>query len=132
LLRYAALRAARFFHDFRPDVVPANQVTAAVVTLLDQKDIADLAIEDLRKWSCWDVADRVLGLYGKESHSAPIIRRAIVRYALSCPPAKSPKSAEFVAARKKEDPKWVEEVEELLRLESTTPAPGTVPPGPGK
>jgi len=132
LLRYAALRAARFFHDFRPDVIPASQVTPAIVSLLDQKDIADLAIEDLRKWSCWDVADQVIGLYGKESHSAPIIRRAVVRYALCCPPAKSQKAAAFVAARKKEDPKWVEEVEELLRLENTTPTTGTVPPGPGK
>jgi hypothetical protein len=55
-----------------------------------------------------------------------------VRYALSCPAAKHPKAAEFVAARKKEDPKWVEEVEELLRLESTAPPTGTVPSGPGK
>jgi hypothetical protein len=127
LLRYAALRAARFFHDFRPDVVPAADVTAAVVALLDQKDIADLAIEDLRKWSCWDVADKVLGLYGRDSHNVPIIRRAIVRYALNCPAAACPKAAPFVAARRKEDAKWVEEVEELLRLESARPAAAATP-----
>jgi len=129
LLRYAALRAARFFHDFRPDVIPSAQVTPAVVSLLEQKDIADLAIEDLRKWSSWSETDRIIGLYGRESHNVPIIRRAIVRFALSCPPDKSPKAAAFVAARKKEDPKWVEEVEELLRLENAPPA---VPTGGGK
>jgi len=124
LLRYAALRAARFFHDYRSDVIPPAQVTPAVLTLLDQKDIADLAIEDLRKWSCWDVADKVIGLYSQESHNIPIIRRAIVRYALCCPATKYPKAAAFVAQRKKEDPKWVEEVEELLRLENTPPTTG--------
>ena len=43
----------------RVHAIPASQVTPAVGSLLDQKDIADLAIEDLRKWSCWDVADQV-------------------------------------------------------------------------
>jgi len=129
LLRYAALRAARFFHDFRPDVIPPADVTSGVVTLLGQKDIADLAIEDLRKWSCWDEADKILSLYNLESHNVPIIRRAVVRYALCCPPAKCPKAVAFVAERKKEDPKWVEEVEELLRLENTPPTP---PTGSGK
>jgi hypothetical protein len=133
LLRYAALRAARFFHEYRTDVVPAADVTAAVAVLLDQKDIADLAIEDLRKWSCWGVADIVLGLFGRESHNVPIVRRAILRYALNCPAAACPQAAAFVAERRKEDAKWVEEVEELLRLESAKPivaAPAPTPPTP--
>jgi hypothetical protein len=120
LLRYAALRAVRFFHDFRPDVVSAADTTAAVVALLDQKDIADLAIEDLRKWSCWGAADKILNLNGRESHNVPIIRRAIARYALSCP---TPACKAFVDQKRKEDPKWVEEVEELLRLENAKPVP---------
>src|SRR5439155_10461005 len=85
LLRYAALRAVRFFHDFRSDVIAANDVVAAITMLLKQKDIADLAIEDLRKWERWDIADQVLDLYAQASHDVPIIRRSIIKYALTCP-----------------------------------------------
>ena len=50
LLRYAALRAVRFFWDTRPDVIDKKEQVDALCLLLDQSDIADLAIEDLRKW----------------------------------------------------------------------------------
>jgi len=132
-IRYAALRAARFFHDFRPDLVGPSDLTAAVVGLLDQKDIADLAVEDLRKWECWGVADRVLGLYGRESHNVPIIRRAILRYALSCPASANPNAAAFLTQRRKDSAKQVEEVQELLNLEAPKPAAaGTTAAAPGR
>jgi hypothetical protein len=136
--RYAALRTARFFHDFRPDVVPAADVKSAVALLLDESDIADLAIEDLRKWGCWDMTDKVLGLYDKKSHDVPIIRRSILRFALcardqivdgSATQSKPhPKAAAFVAEMRKKDKEMVETAEELLRLETTPvtpPAPKT-------
>jgi hypothetical protein len=119
-LRYAALRAGRFFHEFRPDLVPAADLTAAVLPLLEQKDIADLAVEDLRKWGRWEVADTILGLYGRESHNVPIIRRSILRYALSCP-ARNAKVAAFLADRRKDSAKLVEEVQEILNLEAPKP-----------
>jgi hypothetical protein len=134
--RYAALRAARFFHDYRTDVIPAADVTSAVALLLQQSDIADLAIEDLRKWGCWNMTDEVLGLYDKKSHDVPIIRRSILRFALSARDvnpdgsvnqAKAhPKAAEFVAEMRKKDKELVESAEELLRLEAT-PAPAPTP-----
>src|SRR5437660_2285960 len=55
MLRYAALRAARFFWDSRPDVLPQKELVAGVQLLLDLSDIADLAIEDLRKWIRWEM-----------------------------------------------------------------------------
>jgi hypothetical protein len=122
MLRYAALRAARFFWDSRPDVVGKKDVVDAVCLLLDQSDVADLAVEDLRKWRCWEVSDRVLALYGKESHAVPIVRRAILRYALTCP---GPKAAEFINKVRKQDPEMVKDVEELLKLE---PAPAKPAP----
>jgi hypothetical protein len=126
-LRYAALRASRFIHEFRADLVPAADLTAALVILLDQKDIADLAVEDLRKWGRWEVADAVLGLYGRESHNVPIIRRSVLRYALSCPPGNAKVDA-FLAERRKDSAKLVEEVQEILNLEAPKPvaaAPAT-------
>jgi hypothetical protein len=138
-VRYAALRSARFFHEFRPDLVSKKDLTTAVSALLGQKDIADLAIEDLRKWGQWGAADKILDLYGRESHSASIIRRSILRYALSCPPGTNPAVDKFLAERRKDSVKLLEEVQELLNLESPKPAAtaGAVAPavkaaGPGK
>jgi hypothetical protein len=123
-LRYAALRAARFFHEFRSDIVPVADLTAALLPLLEQKDIADLAVEDLRKWGQWGVADKILDLYGRESHNVPIIRRSILRYALSCP-AGNAKVDAFLAARRKDSAKLVEEVQEILNLEAPKPPAAT-------
>jgi hypothetical protein len=132
--RYAALRAARFFHESRPDAIPHTDVVAAVALLLEQNDIADLAIEDLRKWGCWDLTDTVLGLYAKKSHDVPIIRRSILRFALCAREVgpdgsihkdkPNPKAAAFVAELRKKDAGMVEDAEELLRLETT---PATAP-----
>jgi hypothetical protein len=124
LLRYAALRATRFFHDYRPDVIKPAEIRAATALLLEQKDIVDLAIEDLRKWGAWEYTNKVLGLFGRPGFDVPIIKRSILRFALSCPSNNEPAS-QFVAARKKEDAQYVEEVSELLRLES--PKPETTP-----
>ena len=116
--RYAALRAARFFWSERPDVVDKKDIVAGVCLLLPQGDIADLAIEDLRKWNRWEVANEIVGLHGKKSHNVPIINRAILRYALSCqdqvPAAKS-----LVTKVRAEDAELVKDAEELLRLEAS-------------
>jgi hypothetical protein len=130
--RYAALRAARFFWEFRNDLIDHKEVVAAVALLLDQSDIADLGIEDLRKWGRWEMADRIIDLYGAKSHDVPIIRRSILRYALSCKGpggAPHPKADKLVRELRMKDPQMVNDVEELLRLETTPPAPATAGAG---
>jgi hypothetical protein len=117
MLRYAALRAARFFRESRPDVLDKKELVAGVRHLLDQSDIADLAIEDLRKWGCWELCDQILGLQDRKSHAVPIVQRAILRYALSCPESKA---AAFVDQWRKRDPEMVKDTEELLKLETSS------------
>src|SRR5580704_8570336 len=82
LFRYYALRAARFLIDSRPDLVSKAEVVKAVSVMLMQDDIADLVIDDLRKWQCWDMTDKVLSLAGVKTRDAPIIRKAIYSFAL--------------------------------------------------
>jgi hypothetical protein len=113
--RYAALRAARFFYDLRPDVVSKQDVVAGIATLLDQGDAADLAIEDLRRWKVWDHCDKILGLRKLESHDLPIIRRCILRYALCCP---KPAAVAYVKAERAKDAEAVNDAEELLKLDA--------------
>ena len=120
MVRYAALRAVRFLWNSRPDLVPEKDLEKGVGLLLDQSDIADLAIEDLRLHKCWDEADHVLGLYGKKSHDIPIVHRYILRYALSCP---EPEAAKFVDGLRKKEPEMVKDIEEFLKLENPAPQP---------
>ena len=121
LLRYAGLRAVRFFWEYRPDVVEKKQVLEAMEVLMEQGDIADFPIDDLRKWQQWQLTDKVLGLYDKETHNAPIVKRAIIRFAL-CVPPQNKKAAEFVAKMRELDNERVRDIEELLKLEQAPPA----------
>ena len=59
-VKYAGLRTARVFWEFRPDLIPHKQVLEVMKTLMDQPDIADMPIEDLRKWKVWDLTPLVL------------------------------------------------------------------------
>jgi hypothetical protein len=118
LIRHAALRTARFFWEYRPDVVDRKQVAATIAAMIDQPDIADMAIEDLRKWSCWAPASKVLGLLKNKEFDTLLIRRSIVRYMLRCPPTECPEAASFISGERKRDPQYVKDIESLLRQES--------------
>jgi hypothetical protein len=123
LIRYAALRAMRFFWEYREDVLKKAAIVETVLPLLDQPDIADLAIEDLRKWNQWELAPKVLALFDRSSHDIPIVQRSIIKYALAAP-ADEKNSAEFLK-RMRADAKQAERVkdlEQLLELEKPRPA----------
>jgi hypothetical protein len=114
-IRFQALRALRFIWGARPGLVRQEELVGGLLVLLGQGDMADLAVEELRTRKCWRPAEQVLGCYGKDSHAACIVRRAILRYALSCPD--EPKVRAFLAERRRTDPDLVTELEEWLALE---------------
>jgi hypothetical protein len=109
--RYAAILAVRFQYGSRPRETQAEMLRC-LGGVLSQGDMADLAIEDLRRWQVWTLTEEILGQYGKKSHAAPIVRRAIVRYALCCP---RPEAARFVAEARGHEPDLVGEIEEALK-----------------
>jgi len=125
MVRYAALRAVRFLHDYRQDVVTKKQLVDGLLVMLDHDDIADLAIEDLRKWQCWDVADKVLAVARTEAYKQSIVKRAVLRYCLQC--KGSAAATAYLAERRKADAKAVEEMEEMLKLDREPKAPIPVP-----
>mgnify|MGYP006264958189 CR=1 FL=1 len=126
LLRYAGLRAIRFFHDYRKDLVSADEAAKSVSLLLSQGDIADMAIEDLRRWKRWEMTGQVLAVRKSEAGKISIVRRAVLRFALSCP---NQEAKTLVAQLRSEDKQGVEDAEELLKLEETRPA-SPAPPKP--
>jgi hypothetical protein len=98
-------------------VISKAQVVDGMKVLMGQSDLADLPIEDLRKWEQWDLTKVVLENGRKESHAAiPIVRRAVLRFALSAPAANK-EAADYVAEARKKDPERVKMIEEMLRDE---------------
>lgn len=115
--RLSAIGTVRFFQATRASDYKA-EVLRCCAALLPHGDLADQAIEDLRRWGYWDLTNEVLAQFGKPSHSAPIVKRSIVRYALTCP---KDEAKGFIAAVRQSDPKLVADVEELLRRFAPVP-----------
>jgi hypothetical protein len=114
--RLAALSTVRFFYRSQPATrARAVQTVAALVPL---GDLSDLAVEDLRQWGQWGFANEVLAQFGKKTHAAPMVRRAIVRYAISCP---RPEAKQFVEQLRRSDHQLVQDVEESLEFEKSIP-----------
>ncbi len=124
-VRYAGLRAVRFFWESRPDIISKKQVLEAMKLLMDQSDLADLPIEDLRKWKQWEMVPVVLNYATRESHNTiPIVNRAVLKFALSAAQAdpKNAEAVEFAGQARAKEPKKVEFLESLLKDE-VKPAP---------
>jgi len=115
--RLSVMGTVRFFQASRPKET-RDSVLRCCAALLPHGDLADQAIEDLRRWGWWDLTPQVLAQWGEPTHSAPIVKRSLVRYALSCA---TPEAKEFVAAIRKTDAKLVDSVAESLAAFETIP-----------
>jgi len=113
--RYDTLRAVRFFHNLRPEVVPATDRLAVIRHLIEQSDMCDLPIEDLRRWGNWSLTGAVLSKLSATETPLPIVRRAIIRYALCCP---EEQARELIREVERKDPELIKDSRELLRRET--------------
>jgi hypothetical protein len=113
LVRWEAVRAMRFLYAARP-VEYRAPVLHALGTMISNGELADVAVGDLQKWQLWDHTKLILQQYGKPSHSAPIVRNALLRYALTCP---QPEARQFVATLRQREPQLIRELEEDLAFE---------------
>jgi hypothetical protein len=111
-LRLSVLRTIRFCQGSMPKE-SKEQVLKAMRTLLAQPEMADLAIEDLRGWKLWDLSGEVFAKYGKKGYDSTLVRRGILRYALSSPPKEA---SAFLSARRADNAEEVKEIEESLKL----------------
>jgi hypothetical protein len=116
-VRLSAIGTVRFFQATRGNDCKA-EVLKCCATLLPHGDLADQAIEDLRRWGYWDLTGEVLSQFPKPTHNAPITRRCIVRYALCCP---NEDAKRFIVALRQTDPKLVKDVEASLDLFAPVP-----------
>jgi hypothetical protein len=132
LVKHAGLKVLRFFWEFRPEVLTRKQLLDGAAALMTHPDIADMPIDDLRKWKAWEMTETVLKYAKQESHNAlPINRRAILKFAIAATwdNPKNAAAAAFVEQARKDDPDRVKLLEDLLKDEMK-PAP--VSPEPPK
>jgi hypothetical protein len=70
------------------------------------------------------MADKVLALQGTPAFEVPIVRRSLLRFALSCE-GKVPAAKAYVAAQRNKDAQAVADAEELLKVEQAPATPAT-------
>jgi hypothetical protein len=104
--RYGTMRTMRFYYNAKQ--ADAKEVMHGLSVALDHADIADIAMEDLRKWQRWDHTAQVLACWDKKSHHSEITRQSIVRYALACP---LPEARAFLEKARRQAPDLVREIE---------------------
>jgi hypothetical protein len=114
-IRLSVVRTVRMFHGWKPKETH-DDVLRCLQGMLAQGELADIAVEDLRRWQMSELTGEVLSLYGKKGFDAPLMQRAIVRYAVSRAP-NDDAARQFVAERRKKEPDLVKEVEESLQFE---------------
>ncbi len=131
--RYAAMQALRFAWSYGGERFSKERLRAAMRALLDDESLLDLVIADLSRWEDWSVQDRLMELFRDESLGIPSVRRAVVRYLLTCARIKPQGDVDRIehAARARRnieivkglDPLVFKNVERYFRFESETPAP---------
>ena len=112
--RLSAVRTLRFLMGWQPEVSKPG-VLRCTAAMLRQGELADLAVEDLRRWKAWDLTAEVLACYGRQGVDSPLIRQAVIRYALVCPP--DDRTRAFLADRRRLDADLVRQAEESLLYE---------------
>ena len=115
--RLAALKSISMIYHNKLASIAEDDVLKAMSALIGQADVADLAIDNLRKASCWRLTDAILALQGKKGFDQPLIRRSMLRYCLVCP---DEKAKAFVDQTRKANPELVSEVDTLLKAEAFT------------
>jgi hypothetical protein len=130
LVKHAGLKALRYFWNSQPAVLTKEQVLAGMVALMTHPDMADMPIDDLRRWKVWKLSPQVLHLATLEAHSQQAInRRAVLKFAIAASQAdpKNKAAVDFVAQARKDDPLRTNLLEDLLKDEAEALKPAVAP-----
>jgi hypothetical protein len=121
---YAAMMAIRFMWEYGDKRLSHESLRAAMRELMDRSEMADLVITNLARWKDWSVGEKLEGLYGQGDYNVPSIKRAIIRYMLSCIAAAGEedgpteaavaRAKAFVEEAQKKDPRLVEDVKRFM------------------
>lgn len=107
--RYAALAAVRFLLAEVPSA-DRGSILRSLEDALAIPEIADLAMDELRKEEAWSALPRVLSA----NDASPVARAAAIRFALACP---RDEAREFLSKLRELDAGAVADAEQALRFE---------------
>lgn len=113
-LRLACFRSLKAMAELADSPEEKNKVNKGYQVAWHQGELADLSVEELRKAKQWVYTNEILARYGAPGYEAPVVKRAILRYALSAPA--SPALSQFLDERNKREPSVLEDVRESLGL----------------
>ena len=65
--KLAVLGTLRFYQAFRP-VEHRKAILVGMATVISRGDMADMAVEDLRRWKWWDLTKHIVAQYNKPTH----------------------------------------------------------------
>jgi hypothetical protein len=117
-IRYSTLKVLRFFWNDHLNYIPKDQLLSAVKAMVKQDDLADLPIEDLRKWGVWEETPYVMSFLKVPSHGKQLIKRSILRFSISASTdGKNAEAKAYVDKMRTEDPERVKFAEEMLQDE---------------
>lgn len=81
---YSALMAVRFIWQYGDGVIPIDRLRETMRLLLKRKELADLVIADMSRMKDWGAQDLLMKLYDDPDYDVPSIKRAIIRFMLTC------------------------------------------------
>lgn len=96
----AAVSALRF-HGTEVDIVPKEDIVAAVRHVLDRPRMADMVIPDLARWEDWSVMDRLVEMFKDTDDETNWLRVPVITYLRECP---KPEAKAYIDELAKIDP----------------------------
>ena len=96
----AAVQALRF-HGTEVDIVPKEDIVAAVRHVLDRPRMADMVIPDLARWKDWSVMERLVTMFKDADDESNWLRVPVITYLRECP---KPEAAAYIEELAKIDP----------------------------
>lgn len=100
---YAAIMAIRF-HGTEGGIIPRSALVESLHHVLERKDLADLVIPDLARWSDWSQIDRLTDLFVNADPENNWVRVPVVNYLRACP---LPKAKDALKKLEEVDPESV-------------------------
>ena len=108
----AAVTALRIL-GMEIEAIEKERIVAAMRTLLDRPEIADMVIPDLARWEDWTVMDKLVAMFKAADEDTSWVRVPIASYLRACP---KPEAQVHIAALQKIDPQAIERADFFLGL----------------
>jgi len=124
---YSAIMALRFLGQ-ETTVIEKPRLTAALRTMLDRPQLADLVIPDLARWQDWTVMGKLVELFKTANEESIWVRVPVVNYLRACP---LPEAKAQIEELKKIDPEAVKRANQFFPIGAATPPAGSQRPAKG-